>query len=203
MLPDYDRLGYLHVTPDEVCTASVALHGRSGKHPEYPLERLCTHLDEPFQLAFARRAQQLFEDRDDVGLVASHQGLAIRGETEEAIDAAVEVLKDFYGAHLRLGPPTIRYHDGVTLEQPWMGLRVRCQAKDLEPVKLDLISRGATIESCEPDLGQYAIQGCGPLARLIGYRSALEKRTSGSAHSVMWLSHYAPVATLPPEGDAA
>jgi hypothetical protein len=184
-------------------TRECVCHEESGKHPEYPLERLCTHLGEPFQLAFARRAQQLFEDRDDVGLVASHQGLTIRGETEEAIDAAVEVLNDFYGAHLRTGPPTIRYHDGVTLEQPWMCLRVRCQAKDLEAVKMDLIGRDATIVSCEPDLGQYAIQGCGPLACLIGYRSTLEKLTSASAHCVMWLSHYAPVATLPPEGDAA
>jgi elongation factor G-like protein len=178
-------------------------HEQSAKHPEYPIERLCTHLSARFQLAFARQAQQLFEDRDDLGLVASHQGLTIRAETEDAIGAAVEVLNDFYGPQIRTGPPTIRYHNGVTLEQPWMGLRVRCEAGHVELVKADLIVRDATLVSCETDLGQWAIQACAPLAYLIGYGSKLKKLTSGSAQYVTWLSHYAPVETLPPGGDAA
>jgi hypothetical protein len=197
-------IGFRAGLPDGGARAAERVrYEHSQKHPEYPLERLCTHVYEPFQLAFAQRARQLFEDRDDVGLVASHQGLTIRAETEEAIDAAVEVLSDFYGAQIRTGPPTIRYHDGVSLEQPWMGLRVRCQAEHLEPVRMDLVVRNATIVSCEPHVGGYAIQACGPLAHLIGYGSTLEKLTSGSAQSVMWLSHYAPVERLPPDGDAA
>src|SRR5689334_9771439 len=82
-------------------------------HPEYPLERLCTHLYEPFQLTFARHAQQLFPEWDDVELMASHQGLTIRGETEDAIDATLAVLRDFYGPQIHVGPPTIRYHNGT------------------------------------------------------------------------------------------
>jgi hypothetical protein len=219
MTPDDNRVYLLSINRNEVRTGTVALqasspqeamgapkrvrHEQSAKHPEYPLERLCTHLHEPFQLAFARDAQQLFEDRDDVALAASHQGLTIRAETEGAIDAAVAVLSDVYGPQIRIGPPTIRYHDGVSLEQPWMGLRVRCKAEHLEPVRMDLTVRKAIIVSCEHHLGQYAIQARAPLAHLLGYRSTLEKLTSGSAQHVMWLSHYAPVETSPPDGEAA
>jgi hypothetical protein len=178
-------------------------HQESTRHPEYPLERLCTHLYEPFQLTFARHAQQLFDERDDVELVASHQGLTIRAETEDAIDATLDVLRDFYGSQVRIGPPTIRYHNGVTLEQPWMGLRVRCAAAHLEAVKVDLIVRDATIVSCETHLGKCSLQACAPLAYLMGYKAALERLTSGSGQHVMWLSHYAPVDYLPPDGDAA
>jgi hypothetical protein len=165
MSPNNDRVHFLDITG----AAERVRYEQSAHHPEYPLERLCTHLSEPFQLSFARQAQRLFEDRDDLALVASNQGLTIRAETEDAIGAAVEVLNDFYGPQIRTGPPAIRYHNGVTLEQPWMGLRVRCGAGHLELVKADLIVRDATLVSCETDFGQYAIQACAPLAYLIGY----------------------------------
>jgi hypothetical protein len=185
------------VAPERVC------HEQSARHPEYPIERLCTHLYEPFQLTFARHAQQLFDEHSDVELVASHMGLTIRAETESAIGASLDVLTDFYGPQIRIGPPTIRYHNGVTLEQPWMGMRIQCAADQLEPVKTDLIIRGATIESSQVHPGKCVVQACAPLAYLMGYSSALEQLTSGSAQCVMWLSHYAPVENLPPDGDAA
>ena len=177
--------------------------GRRASHPEYPLERVCSHLSEPFQLTFARTAQQHFLVREDVKVVASHQGLTIRAETEVAIDAAVVLLKDLYGPRIRIGPPTIRYHNGVTLEQPWMGLRVQCAALHLGVVNADLIDRNATIASCEIQTAMCLIQACAPLAALIGYRSDLEKLTAGSGQHAMWLSHYAPVENPPPGGQAA
>jgi hypothetical protein len=180
-----------------------ARHEQSAKHPEYPIERLCTHVYEPFQLTFGRHARQLFDERYDVELVASHQGLTIRAETEDAIGATLEVLTRFYGPQVRVGPPTIRYHDGVTLEEPWMGMRIRCGAEYLEAVRTDLIVRDATIASCEIHLGQCVIHARAPLAYLIGYGAALDKITSGSAQCVMWLSHYAPVESSSPDGDAA
>lgn len=172
-------------------------------HPEYPLERLCTHLYEPFQLSFARHAQQLPGEHGDVELVASHQGLTIRAETEDAIEPTLKVLKAFYGPQIHVGPPTIRYHNGATLEQPWMGLRVKCAPEHVEAVKVDLIVRDATIIECKSDASGAVIKACAPLAYLLGYGSELEQLTSGSAHHVMWLSHYAPVQSLPPDGDAA
>lgn len=190
-------------TPGETTAPEPIHHEHGVKHPEYPLERLCTHRYEPFQLTFARHAQQLLGGHDDVELVASHQGLTIRAETEDAIDSALEALKDFHGSQIRIGPPTIRYHSGETLEQPWMGLRIRCDAEDLEKVRKDLNVRGAVNLTCAIHLRRCAIQACAPLARLIGYRRVLARLTSGSARCVMWLSHYAPVENLPPDGDAA
>jgi hypothetical protein len=199
MRPGNERI----VSREQSAAPELAGAAQSAKHPEYPIERLCTHRFEPFQLTFARHAQQLFDERHDVELVASHRGLTMRAETEEAIDAALSVLHDFYGPQIRVEPPTVRYHDGVTLEQPWMGLRIRCAPEYLESVRIDLIVRDATIVSCETQDEVCIIQARAPLAYLIGYRSALEKLTSGSAEYVMWLSHYAPVENLPPEGDAA
>src|SRR5690606_32278128 len=85
-------------------------HDLRASHPEYPIERVCKHLHEPFQLAFARNAEELLRDRDDLELLASRRGLTIRGETEDAIEEAVTVLVDAYGAALAVSPPTIRYH---------------------------------------------------------------------------------------------
>ena len=184
-------------------TVTAVAQVERASHPEYPLERLCSHNSEPFQLTFARHAQQHFLEREDVEVVASRQGLSIRAETEDAIEAALVVLKDLYGARIRIGPPTIRYHKGVSLEEPWMGMRVRCGADHLDAVNADLIGRSATNISCEVETGGCLIQACTPLANLVGYRSALGKLTAGTGEHVMWLSHYAPVDGTPPDGQAA
>jgi hypothetical protein len=174
----------------------------AASHPEYPLERVCSYLSEPFQLTFARNAQQHFLLREDVEVSASHGGLTIRGETEDAIDSALALLKDLYGPRLRIGPPTVLYHQGVTLEQPWMGLRVGCAVGHLDAVNADLIDRDATIVCTAIDGLQCRLEVRAPLASLLGYRSGLAALTSGSAHHSMWLSHYAPLVT-PPPGDRA
>lgn len=192
----------LRVAPALSTVAAVA-QGKRASHPEYPLERLCAHHSEPFQLTFARHAQQHFLVREDVQVVASHKGLSIRGETEEVIEAALVVLKDLYGPNIRIGPPTIRYHKGVSLEEPWMGMRVRCGNDHLDAVNADLIDRNATIVSCEIKRADCLIQACTPLANLMGYRSSLEKLTEGAGKHAMWLSHYAPVESPPPGGQAA
>ena len=141
--------------------------------------------------------------REDVEVTASHRGLTIRGETEDAIDAALVLLKDLHGPRIRIGPPTIRFHNGVSLEQPWMGLRVHCSRHHLDAIDADLIERGAINVFRDGENGQSRVQACAPLAALLGYRSALEVITSGSAQHSMWLSHYAPVESPPPDGRAA
>jgi hypothetical protein len=186
------------------CTDRVAATSREvAMHPEFPIERVCSHVHEPFQLTFARNARQHFCTRDDVDAVASHLGLTMRGETEDAIDAAIVVLKDLYGPKIHVGPPTIRYHRGGALEQPWMGMRIQCATGDLDAVNADLVDRNAMIAHCELQAGSCLIQACAPLASLLGYRAALQKQTAGAAQYAMWLSHYAPVETPPPDGRAA
>lgn len=178
-------------------------HDLRASHPEYPIERTCKHLHETFQLTFARGAEALLRERDDLELLVSHRGLTIRGETEDAIEEAVEVLVGTYGAALSVSPPTIRYHTGETLEQPWMGLRVRCAPEHRDRVKADLLVRSASVVKSEIDGGVHVLEARAPLAVLIGYGTALEKLTAGSATHAMWLSHYAPVDESPPGGDAA
>jgi hypothetical protein len=177
--------------------------GRGAPHPEYPLERVCSHRSEAFQLTFARNAKQHLSTREDVEVVVSHRGLSIRAETEDAIDAAIVVLKDLYGTKIRIGPPIIRLHEGVSLEQPWMGLRVRCERDHLDAVNADLIRRNATIVCCEIEAASCLIQATAPLSNLMGYRTTLEKITANSAQHAVWLSHYAPLDRHPPDGHAA
>jgi hypothetical protein len=176
---------------------------RRDSHPEFPLERVCAHLSEPFQLAFARQAQQHFLTREDVEVIATHLGLTIRAETEDAIDAAVVLLKDLFGPQIRIGPPQVRFHEGVTLEQPWMGVHVRCTTDHLHAVSADLADREATIVSCDVDRENSHIQANAPLAALLGYRQSLASLTSSTATHAMWLSHFAPVEDPPPGGNAA
>lgn len=184
-------------------TPADMLHVKRASHPEFPLERLCSHLHEPFQLTFARQAEQHFLVREDVEVVASHYGLTIRAETEDAIDAAIVILKDLYGPNLRIGPPAIRYHKGLLLEQPWMGLSIRCAPEHLDAVNADLLRREVAIVSCDVGPAQCLIQARAPLASLLGYRSDLENLTAGSARHAMWLSHYEPIEDPPPDGRAA
>jgi len=198
-----DHDGMSSGDPRAHSTVTAVAQVKRASHPEYPLERLCSHHSEPFQLTFARHAQQHFLEREDVEVVASRQGLSIRAETEDAIEAALVVLKDLYGSRLRIGPPTIRYHKGVSLEEPWMGMRVRCGAGHLDAVNADLMGRNATNISCEIETAGCLIQACAPLANLIGYRSSLGRLTAGSGEHVMWLSHYAPIDGTPPGGQAA
>jgi len=179
------------------------LHVRGASHPEFPLERLCWHASETFQLTFARNAQLLLLMRKDVEAAASHHGLAIRAETEDAIDAAIVILKDLHGPSLRIGPPTIRYHQGSSLEQPWMELRVECSPDHLDGVTADLLDREATIVSCDFETARCLILARAPLASLLGYRSCLETLTAGAARLAMRLSHYAPIESPPPDGQAA
>lgn len=191
-------------TGNAVSTAKLSRRGDiDGLAPEYPLERVCSHLYEPFQLKFARHAQQIVQEAKDVQLEATHAGLVLRAETEDVLEGPVGMLRDFYGSQVSMGPPTVRYHRGVTLEQPYMGVRVRCRACDFEAVKADLLAREGAIVDSELTRSFGVVRVIAPLVRLMGYSARLAQLTAGTAHEVMWLSHYAPVETPPPGDDVA
>lgn len=177
--------------------------GRGVHHPEYPLERVCRHLYQPFQLKFARHAQQLLTQQEDLAIVCSHEGLTIRGETEEILRAPVAILRGFYGSQLLVGPATIRYHNATSLEEPWMGLRIKCTPRYFDALKADLTMRHARIIGCDRRVRIGVIHATAPLSQLIGYATDLEKLTRAEAQQLMWLSHYAPVQDMSPDGDAA
>ena len=172
-------------------------------HPEYPLERLCSHLYEPFQLTFARHAEQVLREEDEVEVEATHRGLVLRGETEAAFEHSVELLRNHFGNQIHVGPATVRYHNGTTVEEPLMGLRVKCSPEHLEAVEADLNTRNAVVVASEIGTACAVIRAVVPLAKLLGYAARLAQLTSGTGHNVMWLSHYAPMETSSPDDTAA
>lgn len=192
------------ITRISVSTANLSRRGDiDGMAPEYPLERVCSHRYEPFQLKFARHAQQVLQQAKDVQLEATHAGLVLCAETEAALEDSVGVLRDFYGSQVSIGPATVRYHRGVTLEQPYMAVRVRCRACDFEAVKADLVAREGAVVDSELTRSFGVIRVIAPLARLLGYSECLARLTAGTGREVMWLSHYAPLDNPPPGGNVA
>src|SRR6185312_6528445 len=178
---------------------AAGISQEDAMHPEYPLERTCYHLYEPHQLTFARHARAILAADDEIEVEATHQGLILRGETEAALERHVETLLEYFGPQVCIGPTKVRYHHGQTLEEPHMGLRVRCSPECFEPVKTDLLSRGASIVSSQVSATSAVVQASAPLTQLIGYGWQLAKLTAGTAQEVMWLSHYAPRSAPNPE----
>jgi hypothetical protein len=158
---------------------SMAAHPRTGHHPEYPLERICTHVYEPFQLQSARHAGQLLSGQDDVQSEPSHRGLIVRAETEPILSKAVEVLLDFYAPQIQVGPPTIRCHEEQRWRSPWMGIEMRCAPRFLESVKADLAMRRARVVSSELHSTGTVIQATAPLAHVIGLCAGARKADFG------------------------
>jgi regulator of nucleoside diphosphate kinase len=178
---------------------SHGVHGPREMHPQLPLEQLCTHVYEPFQLTFARHAEQLLPQEGAVEAEATHRGLVLRGETEAALEQAVGLLRGYFANQIHVGPAVVRYHDGITREEPYMGLLVRCSPEHFEAIMGNLIARDAliVISKIEPARGE--ICATAPLARLMGFGRSLAKLTTGTAREEMWLSHYAPAQAPPPD----
>lgn len=116
----------------------------------------------------------------------------MRGETESVLEGPIELLREMYGKRVSIGPLAIRYRQGAALEEPHMGVRVRCEARDFETVRNDLLARGATILDEEVAHSIGVVRATAPLTKLLGYSRHLVELTSGSAREVMWLDHYSP-----------
>jgi len=172
-------------------------------HPQYPLERLCSHLYEPFQLTFARHAERVLREENEVELEATHQGLVLRGETEAAFEHSVQLLCNYYGNQINVGPAAVCYHKATTVEEPVMGVRVNCSPEHFDMVAADLNLRSAVIFASHMGPARAEIRVVAPLAKLLGYAARLTQLTSGTAHCVMWLSHYAPAQMPSPDDTAA
>jgi hypothetical protein len=172
--------------------------------PHFPLEQMCSHSEENFQLAFARGALEIVRDQPDCKLQPTGKGLLILGETEDAVSRPVQILRSAYGARLAVGAITIRYRGGPVVEEPHMGVRVSCPANYCDAVRMNLEARGARLlHSTESERSLTVIRAAAPLAVLMGYSAFLTALTEGRARVAMWLSHYAPVPPPPPGGAAA
>jgi elongation factor G-like protein len=170
--------------------------------PQHPLERLCRLNAEGPQLTFAQRALWLMPQRSDCGFEASCEGLLMRGETELSLERPIALLQEVYGEQLAIGPLTIRYHRGALVEEPHMGVRVLCAARDFQAVRNDLVERGAKILDEEVTQIVGVVRATAPLAKLLGFPRRLLTLTAGGARELMWLSHYQPCDPQPLEAEA-
>jgi hypothetical protein len=121
-------------------------------HLELPLEQLAKRRGAAFQFAFATQAKELMPEPDGFAFTASHKGLHVLAENEDALARPVEVLREVYGANLELAPPRVRLIEGVQGKQPIMQVRVSIYADFREAVKTLLTRRGAKLwrNTCVP-----------------------------------------------------
>lgn len=172
-------------------------------YSRFPLECECSYSRERFNLAFARKAIEVPRPGKELAVEPSTRGLKLLAETEMALERPIAVLRDVYGNDVRVGPLTVRYHQGSQVEEPYMGLRIRCEPRHFERLRGDLIRRGAALTDSELSKLHGVLRASAPLAALVGYPAHVRTSTQGTGQLVMWLSHYEPVLDSPPGGDAA
>jgi hypothetical protein len=172
-------------------------------YSRFPIQCECSYSRDRFNLAFARKAMEVLRPGKELVLEPSMRGLKLLAETEMALERPIALLRDVYGNDVRVGPPTVRYHQGSQVEEPYMGFRIRCQPQHFERLRGDLVRRGAALSDAELNKLCGVLRASARLADLVGYPAHVRASTEGTAQLVMWLSHYEPVTDSPPGGDAA
>jgi|ADGO01.1.fsa_nt_gi predicted membrane GTPase involved in stress response len=172
-------------------------------YSRFPLECECSFSIDRFNLSFARKAMEVLRPGKEVAFEPSRRGLTMLAETELALERPISVLRDVYGNNVRVSPPRVRYHQGAQLEEPHMGLRIRCEPRHFETLRADLLGRNATLIDAEQNHLYSVLRATAPLAELVGYPAHVREVTDGKSQLVMWLSHYEPVKSPPPGGNAA
>jgi predicted membrane GTPase involved in stress response len=171
-------------------------------HLELPLEQLAKRRGAAFQFAFATEAKELMPDADGFALSASHRGLHVLAQNEDALARPVQVLREVYGTSLELAPPRARLIEGVQVKEPIMHVRISMYADFRAEVKALLSRRGATLFE-EYVRSTYCVLRCeAPLADLLGFPAEMRRLTAGTAKHWIVLSHYA-IVTRDPGGRAA
>ncbi len=169
---------------------------------ELPLEQLAKRRGAAFQFAFATEAKELMPESDGFALTASHKGLHVLAENEDALARPVEVLREVYGPSLELAPPRVRLIEGVPVKQPIMHVRVSTYTDFREAVKTLLGRRGATLLEEYVRSTYCVLRYEAPLADLLGFPAELRRLTLGTAKHWIALSHYA-IVTRDPGGRVA
>ncbi|PKO68357.1 MAG: hypothetical protein CVU20_13130 [Betaproteobacteria bacterium HGW-Betaproteobacteria-14] len=172
-------------------------------HSEFPVEQLVQLASNPFQIGFARQVMRILEPSDLIAFEATHDGLQIRAQNEDALAKPENLLRDLYGDDLVLLPPQVRFMSlGNRPYEPIMLLRVRTVPRYLDAVREDLVSREATLleEHARPSV--CVLRAEAPLRKLLGYGETLSKLSDGTALHWVWLDRYVPMDN-PPGGRAA
>ncbi len=172
-------------------------------HSEFPVERLAQLASNPFQIGFARQVMRVLESSDLIAFEATHGGLLMRAQNEEALAKPVALLRDIYHDDLVLLPPQVRYMSlGNRPYEPIMLLRVRTAPRHRDDVGADLVARGATLLEEHMQASVCVLRAEAPLRQLLGYGEALSALTNGTGLYWTWLDRYVPMGD-PPGGRAA
>ncbi|MBZ0131653.1 MAG: hypothetical protein K8F53_03490 [Rhodocyclaceae bacterium] len=172
-------------------------------HSEFPVEQLVQLSSNPFQIGFARQVMRILEPSDLIAFEATHDGLQIRAQNEDALAKPENLLRDLYGDDLVLLPPQVRFMSlGNRPYEPIMLLRVRTVPRYFDAVREDLVSREAALleEHARPSV--CVLRAEAPLRKLLGYGEALSILSDGTALHWVWLDRYVPMDN-PPGGRAA
>lgn len=171
-------------------------------HLDLPLEQLAKRRGATFQFAFATEAKELMPESADFALSASHKGLHVLAENEDALARPVEVLREVYGPSLELAPPRVRLIEGVQIKEPIMHVRISMCADSRELVKSALRRRGAALSEEYVRSTYCVLRYEARLADLLGFPAELFRLTAGTAKHWIVLSHYA-IVIGDPGGRAA
>jgi hypothetical protein len=173
-------------------------------YSRFPIQCECSYRRERFNLAFARKAMELVRPGKELTMEPSARGLTLLAETEMALERPIATLREVYGDEVRIGAPTVRYHEGARLEEPHMGLRIRCPPQHFKALHGDLLQRGALLVDTELTRLCGVVRATAAATKLLGLPAYVRDVTRGAAQLVMWLSHYEPVeGDQPPGGFAA
>ena len=172
-------------------------------HSEFPVERLAQLSSNTFQIGFARQVMRMLEASDFLAYEATHEGLMMRGQNEDALAKPAVLLRDLYGDDLVLRPPQVRYMSlGNRPYEPIMLLRVRIAPRHRKAVREDLDARDVAILEEHQRPSVCVLRAEAPLRTLLGYGEALSALTGGSGLHWTWLDRYVPMDD-PPGGRAA
>lgn len=180
-------------------------HGEVGARvmrSEFPLEQLVKHDSHRFQMGFARQVirdvTQTRRFRDRVLFEASHDGLLMLAQNEEALAEPLNLLRDLYEESLVVLQPRVRYLSlGNEQFEPIMVARVRVLPRDLQAVRADLLAREATLLDEDRNRGACVLRAEVPLRNLLGYGRELSALTGGTGEYCSWLDRYARMPTGP------
>lgn len=172
-------------------------------YSRFPVQCECSYSRERFNLAFARKAMEIVQPGKELAMEPSSRGLTLLAETEMALERPIATLREVYGEEVRIGAPTVRYHEGARIEEPHMGLRIRCDPQHFDALHGDLFHRKAHVVDAEINRLCGVVRASAPMSRLLGYPQHVREVTDGTAQLVMWLSHYEPLNDPPGGGHAA
>jgi hypothetical protein len=164
-------------------------------HYQYPLESLARKRATAHQADFARQAQSMLTDSDEVIFEPLDRGLAIFAAHEEALEHPKKILQHAYGDFVELRGPKVRYMPGEPAHEPIMHVRISARRSHSLAVLWELHRRNARIleECCRGNA--FIVRAEAPLASLLGLPARLDEITEGLATHSIRLTRYAPVPT--------